>query len=70
MKDRDKDYLQTIRFRVNKYALPVLRLQHYKNAVIFAHSYSGREKDLKIENIFTKIFKIVALDNTNILNAE
>ncbi|MGI6692029.1 MAG: hypothetical protein ACOX63_14485 [Christensenellales bacterium] len=53
--------------------------ERYKDAIIFARSYSGREKDLKIEDadsIFAyslmpekdiaKLFKIIELDNSEI----
>lgn len=53
--------------------------ERYKDAIVFARSYTGREKDLKIENaasIFAyslmpekdiaKLFKIIELDNSQI----
>lgn len=54
--------------------------ERYKDAIIFARSYSGREKDLKIEETGTifayslipekdiaKLFKIIELDRSQIL---
>ena len=57
--------------------------QRYKDAIVFARSYSGREKDLKIEDassIFAyslmpekdiaKLFKIIDLDKSRILDVK